>query len=71
MGQSYEIYCKKCKKKCHAGRISCGTEFLIDPDKLKEFLFRHQGHDLVFLNDLEMDIDYLQYPELIGFEDEE
>lgn len=32
---------------------------------------KYQGHDLVFLNDLEMDIDYLRYPELIGFEDEE
>lgn len=66
MSQTYEIYCKDCKKKYWAGQ----NNYLYDFKKITKFLFLHQRHELIFLNDLDFDYQDNRYNKLRDFKDE-
>lgn len=67
MSQTYEIYCKDCKKKYWAGQ----GDYLYDFEKITKFLFLHQRHELIFLNDLDFDTRDFENKKLVDFKEED
>lgn len=47
MSRTYSFVCKKCKESCWVGQ----AHFLYKYDYIAEFLHKHKGHELVFVDD--------------------
>lgn len=67
MSKTYSIACTQCKKKLWIGQSGLGGEILYygEPkmmETLKDFLFTHAGHQLVF--DENMDSDMCRYEDV-------
>lgn len=60
MSTTYSIGCKKCKKRLWIAQTSSGNRIFYTADRdamqaLGDFLFDHEGHDLVFNSDYAFD----------------